>query len=200
MANKKKPKFDINRTAVKVIHADGFFPKGEAEALCSVVQDVNYVEREYGLEMPDFNLVLPDIHLVFSKILGEEVVVDHKRSGIVRKPFNNMIHFESFDSPHEWCFILALERNTLNIYKHVSDIRYTEEYDKTDSRNVLEGFQFNYKNLFEWDVTHNMILECNHGVFIRPWVFHSLDCGTVQYYRILPKWLAKEYEEREKNT
>lgn len=185
----EKKDFDINRTVIKVVHADGFFPKGEAEALCAVVQEVTYVKKDYGMEMPDFNLVLPDIHLVFSKILGEEVVVDHKRSGIVRKPFNNMIHFESFESPDEWCFILALERNILNIYKHVSDIRYTDEYDKTDSRNVFDGYQFDYNNLFEWDVTHNMILECNQGVFIRPWVFHSLGEGTVQYYRIIPKAL-----------
>lgn len=189
--SEEKKDFDINRTAIKVIHADGFFPKGEAEGLCAVVQDVQYVEEEYGLEIPNFNLILPDIHLVFSKILGEEVVIDRKKSGIVRRPYNGMIHFESFDDPNEWCFILALERTVLNIYKHVEDIRYNE-FDKTNSRNVLEGYKFNYQNLFEWDVTHNMILECNQGVFIRPWVFHSLHNSLVQYYRILPKYLEKE--------
>jgi len=178
--------FDINRTAIKLVHADGFFPKGEAEALCSVVKGLQYVEADYGLEIPNFNLVLPDIHLVFSKILGEEVVVDHKRSGIVRKPHNGMIHFESFNTPDEWCFILALEKNTLNVFKHIKDIRYNE-YDDTDSRNVLEGYSHNYQNLFEWDVTSNVVLDCNQGVFIRPWVFHSLQDGVVQYYRIMPK-------------
>lgn len=182
----EQKEFDVNRTAVKLIHADGFFPKGEAESFCAVVRDLQYVEKEYGLEIPHFNLVLPDIHLVFSKILGEEVVVDHKRSGIVRKPHNGMIHFESFDSPNEWCFILALERNVLNIHKHVKDARYND-YDVVDSRNVLEGYQFNYRNLFEWDVTSNIVLDVNQGVFIRPWVFHSLQDSIVQYYRILPK-------------
>jgi hypothetical protein len=190
MTSKKKKNnkkdFDINRTSIKLIHADGFFPKGEAEALCSVVQGVNYVKKEYGMEMEHFNLILPDIHLVFSKILGEEVTIDRKRSGIVRKPFNNMIHFESFESPNEWCFILALERTTLNIYKHIADIRYNE-LDQVDSRNVLEGFKFDYTNLFEWDIVSNIVLDCNQGVFIRPWVFHSLQDGTVQYYRIMPK-------------
>lgn len=195
--SEEKKDFDINRTAVKLIHADGFFPKGEAEALCSVVQGVNYIQGEYGLEMPDFNLILPDIHLVFSKILGEEVIIDRKRSGITRKPYNGMIHFESFDSPNEWCFILALERNVLNIYKHVEDIR-TGEFDKVDSRNVLEGYQFNYRNLFEWDVTHNVVMDANQGVFIRPWVFHSLQDGTVQYYRILPKAMEELLNEKDK--
>jgi hypothetical protein len=183
--------FDINRTAIKVVHADGFFSKREAEGLASVVRDVQYVEKEYGLEIPHFNLILPDIHLVFSKILGEEVEIDRARSGIVRRPHNGMIHFESFDDPNEWCFILALERTVLNIYKHVEDVRYGE-YGKSDSANVLEGFKFNYRNLFEWDVTHNMILDCNQGVFIRPWVFHSLQDNLVQYYRIVPKNFNKE--------
>jgi hypothetical protein len=195
MSDENKKDFDVNRTSIKLIHADGFFPKGEAEALWSVVQDLQYVEKEYGLEVPNFNLVLNDIHLVFSKILGEEVVVDYKRSGIVRKPYNNMIHFESFDSPNEWCFILALEKTTLNIFKHVKDIRYNE-YNQTDSTNVLEGYQFNYKNLFEWDIVSNIILECNQGVFIRPWVFHSLQDGTVQYYRIMPKNMITAKEEK----
>jgi hypothetical protein len=185
---KKQKDFDINRTSIKLIHADGFFPKGEAEALCSVVQGIQYEEKEYGLEACHFNLILPDIHLVFSKILGEEVIIDRKRSGIVRKPFDNMIHFESFEDPNEWCFILALERTTLNIYKHVEDMRYGE-YDKSDSKNVLQGFQFNYRNIFEWDITTNIILDANEGVFIRPWVFHSLWDRTVQYYRILPKYM-----------
>jgi len=186
MSDEDKKDFDIKRTSIKLIHADGFFPAGEAEALCSVVQGVNYVKGEYGLEMPDFNLILPDIHLVFSKILGEDVVIDRKRSGIVRKPYNGMIHFESFDNPNEWCFILALERTTLNIFRHVADIRYNE-LEQVDSKHVLEGYKFNYNNLFEWDITSNIVLESNHGVFIRPWVFHSLQDGTVQYYRILPK-------------
>jgi len=180
--------FEISRAGIKLIHADGFFPKGEAEGLCAVVQELQYEEREYGLELPNFNLILPGIHLVFSKILGEDVIIDRERSGLVRKPYNNMIHFESFESPDEWCFILALEKTTLNIYKHIKDIRYND-IDQVDSKNVLDGYQFNYRNLFEWDVTSNILLDCNQGVFIRPWVFHSLQDGTVQYYRILPKYM-----------
>lgn len=186
--------FDINRTALKMVHADGFFPEGEAEALCAVCRDLQYVEREYGYEIPNFNLVLPDIHLVFSKILGQDVVVDHKRSGIVRKPHNGMIHFESFTTPDEWCFILALEPNVLNTYNHVEDIR-KGSLGKVDSKHVLEGYQFNYRNLFEWDIANNVSLTCNQGVFIRPWVFHSLQDGLVQYYRILPKYLEETLSE-----
>lgn len=178
--------FQINKAAIKLVHADGFFPKGEAEALASVVQDVQYVEKEYGLEIPNFNLILPGAAEVFSKMLGEEVDIDKERAGIIRRPFNNMIHFESFEDPNEWCFILALTKTTLNLYKHVADIRYNN-LNEVDSVNVFQGYNYNYSNKFEWDIHTNIILECNQGVFIRPWVFHSLDDGLVQYYRIVPK-------------
>lgn len=191
MTSEANSDFQINRAAIKLIHADGFFPKGEAEALAAVVQGVSYVEREYGFEIPDFNLILPGAAAVFSKMLGEEVDIDKKRAGIIRRPHNNMIHFESFEDPNEWCFILALTRTTLNLYKHVADIRYNE-LNKTNSVNVFQGFEYNYKNMFEWDIHTNIILECNQGVFIRPWVFHSLDDGLVQYYRIVPKGLKSD--------
>jgi hypothetical protein len=194
MSEENKKDFEVNKTAIKLIHADGFFPKGEAEVLCSVVQNIQYEEKEYGLEACNFNLILPDIHIVFSKILGEDVIIDKKRSGLIRKPHNGMIHFESFQDPNEWCFILALERTTLNIYKHVEDIRYGE-YDNSDSKNVFQGMNFDYNNLFEWDIVTNIILDANEGVFIRPWVFHSLWDRTVQYYRILPNYMKNFIEE-----
>jgi len=187
----KQKDFEINKTVIKMIHADGFFPKDEAKVLSSVVKDVNYIEKEYGLEIPHFNLILPGAAEVFSKILGEEVDIDKERAGIIRKPFNNMIHFESFEDPNEWCFILALETTTLNLYKHVEDIRYND-LNKVNSVNVFQGTQFNYRNMFEWDVHTNIILECNQGVFIRPWVFHSLSDSLVQYYRIIPKHLKEK--------
>lgn len=191
MTSERKDDFQINKAAIKMIHADGFFPPDEAKGLASVVRDVNYVEREYGMEIPHFNLILPGAAEVFSKMLGEDVDIDKERAGIIRRPFNNMIHFESFEDPNEWCFILALETTTLNLYKHVADIRHNKLND-VDSVNVFQGYQYNYRNLFEWDIHTNIILECNQGVFIRPWVFHSLSESLVQYYRIIPKYMKEK--------
>jgi len=173
-----------NRSMVRLIHADGFFPNDDVKNLQALVKDLQFTPKEYGDELPNFNLIFPDIEITFYNVLGERVTVDPKRSGIIRKPYNNAIHFESFESPNEWCFIIALERTTLNVYKHVADIRYNE-LDQTDSRSVFDGYQHNYRNWFEWDVTTNIILEPNQGVFIRPWVFHSLQDGLVQYYRLI---------------
>jgi hypothetical protein len=182
----KKDDVQVNKAAIKLIHADGFFPKKEAEDLCSVVDGLQYVERPYGLEVPDFNLVFPGMDGVFSKMLGEDVVVDHRRSGIIRKPFNNFIHFEHFDNLNEWCFVIALQDTTFNTYHHVKDVRFND-YNQVDAKTVLDGYQFNYRNLFEWDVTTNVRMEANQGVFFRPWVFHSFEHGVVQYYRLIPR-------------
>lgn len=174
----------VNKAAIKLIHADGFFPPGEAEACCSVVSTLQFTEKDYGGEIENFSIVLPGIDPIFSKMLGEEVIVDRTCSGIFRKPIRT-IHFESFDTLDEWCFVIALERTTFNIYNHVKDIRYNEVAN-VDARSALDGWKFNYQNLFEWDVTTNVLLEPNQGVFFRPWMFHSLENGVIQYYRLLP--------------
>ena len=168
-----------NRPMVKMLHADGFFPAGDVESCVAAVKDMRFTEKEYGYELDHFNMVLGGLEPILSKVLGERVIVEHKRSGIFRKPFNNIIHFEDFDSLNEWCFIVALEKNTLNLFHH------RNQKGETDAKRALEGYQFNYRNLFEWDLHTNVLLEPNQGVFIRPWVFHTLDSNLVQYYRLV---------------
>ena len=168
-----------NRPMVKMLHADGFFPAGDVENCVAAVKDMRFTEKEYGYELDHFNMVLGGLEPILSKVLGERVIVEHSRSGIFRKPFNNIIHFENFDSLNEWCFIVALEKNTLNLFHHKN------KSGETDAKTALEGYQFNYRNLFEWDLHTNVLLEPNQGVFIRPWVFHTLDSNLVQYYRLV---------------
>jgi len=173
-----------NRSMVKLIHADGFFPPQDVVNLRNVVQGFNFVEKEYGYELPDFNLIFPNIETTLYHVLGERVTVDPDRSGVIRRPFNHAIHFESFDSPNEWVFIVALEATQVNLWHHISDTSMGE-LSPADSRSVFEGMNFNYRNLFEWKIHTNIMLEPNQGLFIRPWVFHSLEDGLVQYYRLI---------------
>jgi len=164
---------------VKMLHADGFFPAGDVERCAAVVRDIRFSEKEYGYELDNFNMVLSGLEPILGRVLGERVIIDHKRSGIFRRPFNNIIHFEDFNSLNEWCFIVALEKNTLNLFHHKN------KNGAIDAKSALEGYEFNYRNLFEWDLHTNVMLEPNQGVFIRPWVFHTLDSNLVQYYRLI---------------
>ncbi len=167
---------------IKLIHADDFFKPEEVNNLVNVAYGLKekFVEKEYGYELEHFNLTFPNLDEMFSKIVNESVMVDEERSGIFRRPMN-CVHFESFDSLNEWCFIIALERTTFNLYHHL------ESFGKVNSKSALEGYQFNYRNLMEWDYYTNIRLEPNQGVIFRPWLFHSLEDGLVQYYRLVKK-------------
>ena len=173
-----------NRAMVKLIHADGFFPPGDAEKYCQAVSGLPFVDKQYGKEIENLNMILPGMEPILSKVLGERVVIDSSRSGIFRKPMDNIIHFEEFDTLNEWCFVVALERTTLNIFHHLANYG-KGAYGEIDAKTALDGWQFNYRNLFEWDLNTNILLEPNQGVFFRPWVFHSLQDGLVQYYRLI---------------
>jgi len=168
-------------SVAKLIHADNFFIPEEAERLSIIGKNLKYVEKEYGLEVENFNLTFPGLDDTFSKLVNEDVIVDDERSGIFRKPTNCQIHFEGFDTLNEWCFIIALERTTFNLYNHL------ESYGVINARSALDGYKWNYKNMFEWDYYANILLERNQGVIFRPWLFHSLEDGLVQYYRLVKK-------------
>ena len=176
----------MSRSMVSLIHADEFFPGNDAENLRNAVNGMNFVEMPYGMEIPNFNLIFPDSEIIFKNVLGERVIVDPLRSGIIRKPTHNQIHFEQYDSPDEWCFIVALEPTTINLWHHIDPKERMGELAKADAKHamVAEGI-YNYNNLFEWKIHTNIILETNQCLFIRPWVFHSLENGLVQYYRLI---------------
>jgi len=182
----KTEEIEVNKAAIKIIHADGFFPENEAENCCAVVRSLNFVDKPYGKELERFSLILPGMDPIFSKMLGEEVVIDESRSGIFRKPLNLIVRFEDFRSLNEWCFVVALEKTSFNIYQHVKDIRYNENLE-IDAKTVLDGHEFNYRNFFEWDIVTSVILEPNQGIFFRPWCFHSFEDGLIQYYRLIKK-------------
>lgn len=165
---------------VKVLLADNFYPKGDAEAYWAAVAGLQFVEKEYGQEIDHFNMIFPGVEPILSKVIGEPVKVDKDRSGVFRRPMG-IVHFEGFDSLDEWCFVVALEKTTFNIYHHLKD----GQYGNIDAWSALDGYQFNYRNLFEWDVNINIQMEPNQGIFFRPWMFHTFQNGIVQYYRLL---------------
>jgi len=172
---------------IKYLLADKFYNQQDLKSylnVCNYYFADKFVNKEYGNEVEGINLIIDDLEFTFSKALGERVIIDHKSSGIFRKPHNGLIHFESFDSLNEWCFIVAIEPNTMNFYYHLKDY-FNEEYRVWDSKNALEGYKFNYKNTFEWDYHTNILLEPGDGIFLRPWTFHSLNDGIVQYFKLI---------------
>ncbi len=158
---------------IKLLQADNFFSDEDASKLYHVVNNLPFVEKEHGEEIENFNLVIPNLDSTFSKLLAEEVKVDEENSGIFRRP-NLNIHFESFDSLSDWIFIVALESTTFNLLYHV----------KSKAKSALEEYRLNYRNFIEWDYYTNILLEPNQGLIFRPWLFHSLQNGIIQVYKL----------------
>ena len=162
----------MTRRMVKLITADDFFSPEEVLSLYHITNNLKFSPTDYGTEVENFNLVAPDMSDIFSKVVGETIIIDEEHSGIFRRPIIN-IHFESFETPEEWCFAVALEQCTFNIYKHLSG-----------AKSALEEYRFNYRNLFEWDYHTNILLEPGQGLFYRPWLFHSFNGGLIQTFKM----------------
>lgn len=171
------------RAMVKLIHADGFYNDEEVSKFKHILGNLNYTEKDFGYEIENFNMIQKGLEPVFSKVLGEKVVIDQNRSGLFRRP-KQFVHFEDFETLDEWCFVVALEKTTFNMFHHLKG--GIGENGEVDAKSALEGWEFNYRNLMEWNIETNVVLEENQGVFFRPWMFHAFNEGQlVQYYRLL---------------
>lgn len=157
---------------VKIITVDGFFSKEEATHLSNVTYNLQYTKTHFGQEIENFNMVPENINEMFSNILSTEIEVDEEKSGIFRIP-ERFIHFEEFQDTNEWIFAVALQPSTFDVFEHQSG-----------STSALQGYKYNYRNLFEWDHKINYQLDPGCGVLFRPWLFHSFDCGLIQIFRL----------------
>lgn len=157
---------------VKIITVDGFFTQDQASYLSNVTYTLQYENAEFGKEIPNFNMVPENSNQLFATILGSNFTVDEDSSGVFRIP-DNLIHFESFEKNTEWIFVVALQESTFNVYEHQSG-----------ATTALDGYQFNYRNLFEWDLQINYVLKPGQGILFRPWLFHSFDSGQIQLFRL----------------
>lgn len=157
---------------MKTMTIDGFYTQEEANRIENVTFNLQYKPTDFGQEIPEFNMVPGDADELFSKVLKLPVTVIDESSGVFRLP-KHFIHFEGFDSLNEWLFVVAIQQSTFDIYEHQSG-----------ATTALDGYQFNYMNLFEWDLMCNYVLKPGQGVFFRPWLFHSFDSGLIQIFRL----------------
>ena len=157
---------------VKIMAIDGFFDQKDAERLCDISNGLQYVEREFGEQIPQFNMVPENANEMFSSLLNTKMEVDEDNSGVFVKPVS-WIHFESFTDTDEWLFFCALTETTLNIFEHQSG-----------ATTALNGYNFNYRNLFEWDLQIDFVLKPGQGILFRPWLFHSFNGGLIQMFKL----------------
>lgn len=160
---------------VKIITVDGFFSNEEATRLANITRNLQFSKVDLGEQIENFNMVPENANELFSTIIDGDLTVDEDRSGIIRRP-DFFIHFEEFDNTNEWMFAVALDQSTFNVFEHQSG-----------ATTALNGYNFNYLNLFEWDLQINYILKAGQGILFRPWLFHSFDSGLIQIFRLYEK-------------
>ena len=160
---------------LKLITIDDFYTQEEGYNLTKVILPLmQFVPNDFGEDLPNFNMVPNDADEIFSKVLNTKIVVEKEKSGVFRKPeMSSFIHFEEFESIHDWLFVVALDATTFNVFEHKSGVR-----------NATEGYEFAYRNLFDWNLMTNIILLPGQGVFFRPWLFHSFSSGLIQIFKM----------------
>src|SRR5574343_1910655 len=158
---------------VKILTVDGFFTQQDATNLANITRNLQFVKVDFGEQIEDFNLVSDETGQLFTSIIDANLIIDQENSGIIRRQ-EFLIHVEDFSNTNEWIFAVALEQSTFNVYEHQSG-----------AVTSLDGYHFNYRNLFEWDLQINYILKPGQGILFRPWVFHSFDNGLIQMFRLI---------------
>jgi hypothetical protein len=152
---------------------DGFYTSESAINISHAILSLDFTEEfDFGKQIPNFNMMDEEnVDSMFSSVLNFKVEVD-KKSGYFRIPYQ-FIHFEEFESSQDWLFIVALESSTFNLFEH-----------KSGAKTALDNYKFNYRNLFEWDLKVNYLLDPGQGIFFRPWLFHSFCNGLIQIFRV----------------
>lgn len=157
---------------IKTLTIDDFYTPDQAEELYYTVRGLQYTQHDIGQQIDNFNHVPDYLDEVFSTVLRKKIVIDVDRSGVFRftEPF---IHFEDFQGSNEWLFVVALQPTMFNLFEHQSGVK-----------SALDGYQFNYQNMFEWNLKVNYELDPGQGVFFRPWLFHSFTKSLIQIFRL----------------
>jgi hypothetical protein len=160
---------------VKIISVDEFITREDSTNIGNTISTFDFVDKEFGKEIPNFNMIPEDIEERFKIVLGTDVTVNEEKSGIFRHP-SSFIHFESFEKLNEWIFVVALDRTLLNIYENLNG-----------SKTALEEYKLNYRNLHDWDLIVSYDFKPGQGVLFRPWLFHSFSGGLIQIFRLEEK-------------
>lgn len=153
----------------KLLLVDKFLSQSEFHS-CSLFADRGtYLPSPYG---EDYAVNYPVV--VYEKLINIILNDSYRltKTNIIRKPTHN-IHYEPFETDKDWIFINALKPTTFNLFAH-----------KSGAEHAGHITNLNFKNFTEFNYTTNIILEKNQGLFFRPWLFHSIQGGLIQYFRL----------------
>lgn len=168
--------YPVDKSVLNVIHTRDFFSANVANNFAMVGKGLKekHQPTPYGFEIPDFNMIHPEMDLIMGSMLGDWIRVIPSKSGTFRIPYDNLVHFEDFESLKEWRLAVALEDNTFRTYRHVSG-----------AKDARFGHEFDYHNPHDWIREMQLNIAAGDAVIYRPWVFHSFEAKHIHTYHLL---------------
>ena len=139
----------------------------DVNSLSTLIGSMEYENAPFGQEILNFNYIPAGLQDYFSDEVAEPVEIQPD-TGIFRKP-NAIIHFENFYQHAAWVAIIALEDTTLTTYSQENVKSFFDVAEQLDT--------FIPENCFDsskWDTDNILTLKKNDIVFIRPWLWYSL--------------------------
>ena len=155
----------------------------DIDSLSNLISTMEFEDNLFGQEIKDFNFIPQGIEKQFEFNTKEQLEVQPD-TGIFRKP-NPMVHFESFYQHCQWLCIIALEDTVFKIHE--------QENIKTvyDVEN-LEEFLLNNNSMDNWSTTTQINMKRNGYVFVRPWLWHSLEKDKLVQMFLLNREIKEE--------
>jgi hypothetical protein len=150
----------------KLLYCENLYQ--DIESLFQLISPMEYEQNIYGEEIINFNFMPQGLEQQFETVMGESLEIQ-PNTGVFRKP-SNIIHFENFYQHALWLCIVALEDTQLRIYEQEEVKTFFDVKDNLDDFVVQ-----NCMDESKWTTQTQINIKKNGFVFIRPWLWHSLE-------------------------
>jgi len=162
----------------------------DIDSLINITTNLEFKDSFYGQEVVDFNFIPPDfsdyIQDLLSGVAVNSNIAINEDSGIFRKPYNNILHFENYNPNTKLAVLISLE-DDLNfaVYKHNETNIMDYRGIKTNINLFIEEDMI---DINKFSMVSNIALSKNQVLMFNPYEFHTFSSKLAQvfYIDILP--------------
>ena len=135
--------------------------------LQTLISSLEFEDHPFGKEIIDFYYIPEGLEEFLSQVLSEDIEIQ-PNTGTFRKP-SDIIHVDDFYQHALWTCIVALEDTKINIVTHKDG--HETFFDVKDDSEFFKQCVM----LENWLTESTITLKKNEFIFIRPWVWRSLE-------------------------
>ena len=139
----------------------------DIDQLQNLIASLEFEDHPFGKEILDFYYIPEGLQEFLSHVLTEDIEIQPD-TGTFRKP-SSIIHVDSFYQHALWTCIVALEDVKISIMEHKDG--YETFFDVKDDSEFFKQCVI----AENWNVNSTISLKKNEFIFIRPWVWRSIE-------------------------